>query len=305
MNNDAIYPSHLLVPIELSLFDNFRRRLASTFVYSSFFYPSIYGGRWWKWNLSGKVWAKLWVNSEEFLTQAWKTNLLRTQSMWGLELETGCQLNLMHPCPQESHFVDPGETFSGQTRVMDHLLLDKKIVGDEPVTLLSGTEPHLIPQARDSRLVWLLSGLLGWIMSQFSKRVYLLKRVFYLISWLRVCRFCPVNHVAGVKLCQLLFIYFWGYVAFKGFGNWTYSQHGFISTTAGAWISFQPLDNNWSSIWSILKCLSDVRGDWKCRPLKEHTFFSWEIPTWLKEPSWWTMLPNAFQLQSTFILPPP
>ena len=54
----------------------------------------------------------------------------------------------MHPCPQESHFVDPGETFSGQTRVMDHLLLDKKTVRDEPVTLLSGTEPHLIPQAR-------------------------------------------------------------------------------------------------------------------------------------------------------------
>lgn len=43
-------------------------------------------------------------------------------------------------------------------------------------------------------------------MPQFSKRVYLLERVFSLISWLGVCRFCPVNHVAGVKLCQLLFI---------------------------------------------------------------------------------------------------
>ena len=43
-------------------------------------------------------------------------------------------------------------------------------------------------------------------MPQFSKRVYLLERVFSLISWLRVCRFCPVNYVAGVKLCQLLFI---------------------------------------------------------------------------------------------------
>lgn len=32
-NNHAMYPSHLLVPIELSLFDDFRRRLASTFVY--------------------------------------------------------------------------------------------------------------------------------------------------------------------------------------------------------------------------------------------------------------------------------
>ena len=32
-------------------------------------------------------------------------------------------------------------------------------------------------------------------MPQFSKRVYLLERVFSLISWLRVCRFCPVNHV--------------------------------------------------------------------------------------------------------------
>lgn len=147
MNNDAIYPSHLLVPIELSLWW-FQEEACKHICLHSFFYPSIYGWRWWKWNLSGKVWAKLWVNSEEFLTQAWKTNLWRTQSVWGLELETGCQLNLMHPCPQESHFVDPGETFSGQTRVMDHLLLDKKTVRDEPVTLLSGTEPHLIPQAR-------------------------------------------------------------------------------------------------------------------------------------------------------------
>jgi len=28
-----MYPGHLLVPVDLSLFDDFRRRLASTFVY--------------------------------------------------------------------------------------------------------------------------------------------------------------------------------------------------------------------------------------------------------------------------------
>jgi len=47
---------------------------------------------------------------------------------------------------------------------MDHLLLDKKIVRDDPVTLLSRTELHLIPQARGSLLVWTLTltWRLGW-----------------------------------------------------------------------------------------------------------------------------------------------
>lgn len=87
--------------------------------------------------------------------------------------------------------------------------------GDGSIILLSLWDRLLIPQTGDSLLTWLLSGLLGWIMFQFSKRVYLLERAFSLISWLRVFRFCPVNHVAGVKLCQPLFL--WGCMAFKGF----------------------------------------------------------------------------------------
>ena len=45
MTNGAIYSSHLLVPIDLSLFDDFRRRLASTFVYIHLsILPSMGGG---------------------------------------------------------------------------------------------------------------------------------------------------------------------------------------------------------------------------------------------------------------------
>lgn len=42
----------------------------------------------------------------------------------------------------------------------------------------------------------------------------MLERIFSLISWLRVHRLCPVNHVAGIRLCQFLFL--WGFTAFKG-----------------------------------------------------------------------------------------
>lgn len=57
------------------------------------------------------------------------------------------------PLPQRSHSVDPGETFSGaQPQVMDILLLDMKVLKDDPISFLSGTGLHLIPQARDSLL---------------------------------------------------------------------------------------------------------------------------------------------------------
>lgn len=114
---------------------------------------------------------------------------------------------------------DSGATFSGcPPQVMNLLLLDMKAIGMTPsFSFLFGTGLCLIPQTGDSLFTWLLSGLLGWIMFQFSKRIHLLERAFSLISWLRVFRFCPVNHVAGVKRCQPLFL--WGCMAFKGLGT--------------------------------------------------------------------------------------
>lgn len=128
----------------------------------------------------------------------------------------GCQLNQVHLCLQGLLWRLRGNFLRMSTSDHELLLLDMRAIGMAPsFSFLFGTGFCLIPQTGDSLLTWLLSGLLGWIMFQFSKRVYLLERAFSLISWLRVFRFCPVNHVAGVKLCQPLFL--WGCMAFKGF----------------------------------------------------------------------------------------
>ena len=61
------------------------------------------------------------------------------QALRGPELEMGCQLTQMHPCPPGSHyFVDPGATFLGcLPQVMNILLLDMKAIRDDPIILLS------------------------------------------------------------------------------------------------------------------------------------------------------------------------
>ena len=70
------------------------------------------------------------------------------------DLEMGCWLDRMAACSHGSRcFVDQGAThLGGWAQVTNILLLDRKILRDDPITLLFRTGVHLIHQAGDGLL---------------------------------------------------------------------------------------------------------------------------------------------------------